>query len=472
MSLAQDLASVVAASVVGDLQKFRSQISPQWIEEALQATGTATIRRRRLPAEQVLWLVIGMGLMRNRPVTEIVSALDLSLADASHSEVAPSAIVQARQRLGEEPVAYLFHRTADEWAYESAAAHPWRGLQLFGVDGTTLRVADSDENREYFGLADGGPRGKSGYPLVRVVGLMALRSHLLADVRFGPYAGSEMAYAKELWPRIPEHSLTLMDREYLSSAVLLQLQREGNDRHWLLRAKQTTTWTVLKSLGRKDALVELKTSRRALAQDPSLPKTYLARAIAYSFKGRKVGWLLTSLIDPKLFPREELIELYHERWEMELGFDEIKTEMLMSEFCLRSKTVEGTRQELWGIFLAYNLVRLEMQRVAHTAGVEPIQISFANSLRLICDTWLLCAGNPDTTPDLLRRLETSMRRLILPPRRSHRLYPRAVKLKISPYPKKRRPPVRRHKRAPPRRPQQVPRTPRRLLDPRDRREVR
>lgn len=147
MSLAKDLASFVAADVVGDLPKFRSQIPPQWIEEALQATGTATIRRRRLPAEQVLWLVIGMGMMRDRPIAEVVSAFDLSLADASHSEVAPSAIVQARQRLGEEPVAYLFHRTADKWAFESASAHRWRGLQLFGVDGTTLRVADSDENR-------------------------------------------------------------------------------------------------------------------------------------------------------------------------------------------------------------------------------------------------------------------------------------------------------------------------------------
>lgn len=160
MSLAQDLSGVVAAKVAADLQNFRSDIDPRWIEEALQATGTATVRRRRLPAEQVLWLVIGMGMMRDRPIADVVSALDLSLPDAARTEVAPSAIVQARQRLGEEPVAYLFHRTADVWAFESAAAHRWRGLQLFGVDGTTLRVADSEENREHFGLASGGERGQ------------------------------------------------------------------------------------------------------------------------------------------------------------------------------------------------------------------------------------------------------------------------------------------------------------------------
>src|SRR6185295_14635419 len=62
----------------------------------------------------------------------------------------------------------------------------WRELSLYGVDGSTLRVADSDENRAHFGSAKS-KRGDSGYPLARIVGLMALRSHLLAAVAFGPY---------------------------------------------------------------------------------------------------------------------------------------------------------------------------------------------------------------------------------------------------------------------------------------------
>lgn len=455
MALVHDLLQVARVGGIPELRDFRRHIDPAWMEEALQATGTATVRRRRLPAEQVVWLVIGMALMRDRPITDVVAALELCLPSRGRRDVAPSAIVGARSRLGAEPVAYLFERTAQKWAYESAAAHRWRELQLFSLDGTTLRVADSDENREHFGLASGGHRGDSGYPMARIVCLMALRSHLLADVRFGPYKGSELSYAKELWSKIPDQSLTLVDRAYLTPLVLVPLQRGGQERHWLTRTKSNTKWRVLQRLGPKDALVELTTSSHALRQDPSLPPTWTARAIAYSHKGSSSNWILTSLVDPKRYPRKELVALYHERWEIELGYDELKTEMLRSEFALRSRKVEGVKQEMWGIFLAYNLVRLEIENVAKDAGVEPTQISFAGSLRLICDTWLRCSlpDAPMISGDV-HRLQSSLRRLFLPPRRP-RAYPRAVKIKMSAYAKKRRPP-------PPARPQpnRVPQPPR------------
>lgn len=456
MSLVHDLLQVARTGGIPELRDFRRHIDPAWMEEALQATGTATVRRRRLPAEQVVWLVIGMALMRDRPITDVVAALELCLPSGGRRDVAPSAIVGARARLGAEPVAYLFERTAQKWAYESAAAHRWRELQLFSLDGTTLRVADSDENREHFGLASGGHRGDSGYPMVRLVCLMALRSHLLADARFGPYRGSELSYAKELWSKIPDQSLTLVDRAYLTPLVLVPLQRDGHERHWLTRTKNNTKWRVLERLGPKDVLVELTTSSHARRQDPSLPLTWTARAIAYSHRGASSSWILTSLVDAKRYPRKELVALYHERWEIELGYDEIKTEMLRSEFALRSRKVEGVKQEMWGIFLAYNLVRLEIETVADDAGVEPTQISFAGALRLICDAWLrysipgaeLLSGDGD-------RLRLSIRRLLLPPRRP-RAYPRAVKIKMSGYAKKRRPLPSRRKRPLPLPP--VPRT--------------
>src|SRR5262249_58244474 len=78
-------------------------------------------------------------------------------------------------------------------------------------------------------------------------------------------------------------------------------------------------------------------------------------------------------------------------WELELGYDEIKTELLDREEAIRSTTPTGVQQELWGIFLAYNLVRLEVERVAADAGVAPTRISFAAALRLICDEWLWSA---------------------------------------------------------------------------------
>ena len=107
------------------------------------------MRRRRLPAEQVVWLVIGMALMRDRPITDVVAAaLELCLPSRGRKDVAPSAIVSARARLGAEPVAYLFERTAQKWAYESAAAHRWRELSLFSLDGTTYMLARTRRDSE------------------------------------------------------------------------------------------------------------------------------------------------------------------------------------------------------------------------------------------------------------------------------------------------------------------------------------
>ena len=124
-------------------------------------------------------------------------------------------------------------------------------------------------------------------------------------------------------------------------------------------------------------------SSQARSQDPSLPETYTARAIRYQMKGFKPQTLLTSMLDHHAFPAKEIVGLYHQRWELELGYDEIKTEMLDRLESIRSRTVVGVEQELWGILLAYNLVRLEMARTAADLGVEPTRISFVAALRII-----------------------------------------------------------------------------------------
>jgi len=415
---------------------IRRHLDPAWIDEALQSTGTATLRKRRLPAEQVIWLVIGMALYRDQPICELVERLDLVLPGRS-SVMAPSAVVEARARLGADPLEWLFERSAQKWAHDSAEKHAWRGLALYGVDGSTLRVADSPENRAHFG-GPTGPRGDSGYPLVRIVTLMALRSHLMAAVEFGPYQESEVALASALWRNVPDNSLMVVDRGFLAAGILVPLNREGTNRHWLTRAKSTTKWRVLKSFGAGDDLVEFTVSSQARTFDPSLPRSFTARAVRYERKGFRPQTLLTSLTDPEQSPAAEIVALYHERWELELGYDEIKTEMLDREETIRCRGVEAVEQELWGIFLAYNLVRLEMERTADRLGVAPVRISFVGALRLICEEWWWASSaSPGSIPKNLARLSSRIARLVLPPRRSERIYPRAVKIKMSNYPRKR-----------------------------------
>lgn len=425
---------VVAEFSIGDrLEGLKQHLDPEWIEDALSACGTVSLRRRRLPAEQVVWMVIGMGLMRNVPIEQVVDKLELALPDQRGTLIAKSAISKARQRLGENPLAYLFDVTAAEWSARSADAYRWRGLGLYGLDGTTMRVADSPENRvEFGGQKAGGGRGESGYPQVRVVAMMALRSHVLSSFRFADYGTGETTLARGIWNEVPEESLVIVDRNFLVKKDLVHLETSGN-RHWLTRTKVNTKWAIQEKLGKDDYLVEwdLKGS--------GLPKTWTLRAIHYKRKGCPRSTLLTSLLDPEKYPAKELVALYHERWETEIGYDEIKTHLLNRQEAIRSKTPAGVRQELWGIALAYNLVRLEMERVAAEAGVPPTRISFVSSLAMIRDefhTLSLRSMTPGAVPASLSRLRQRLKRLILPPRRE-RTYPRAVKVKMSNYPRKR-----------------------------------
>jgi hypothetical protein len=427
--------------------KIRGRIDPDWIEEALEATGTATIRHRRLPAVQVVWLVIGMALFRNQAIDELVTRLNLVLPSGGvrNSRIAKSAVAKARARLTEKPMEWVFLRTADTWAHQSARTHAWRGLAVYGIDGTTMAVPDSDDNATYFGYAKSG-RGRSGYPVVRIVGLMALRSHLLAGMCYRPYSEGEVTVAYGLLTHIPEYSLTILDRAYLSVDFLSALTQVGCQRHFLTRAKKNTRVRIIQRFGRGDVLVQMTVSPEARKGNPDLPPVWHARMIAYHRKGFRTQFLLTSLADAEAYPRKEIVTLYHERWEIELGYREIKSGILTNTPVLRSQTHVNVEQELWGLFLAYNLIRLEMERVATEAHVKPTQISFIVALHLIIDELLWCSfASPGTIPKHLLHFRRELEKWILPDRRSHRSFPRVVKIKMSKYKKKSVPILRRKK---------------------------
>jgi hypothetical protein len=437
MHLDESLAQVAAFGHPESFTQIREAIDAEWIEAALQATGTATLRRRRLPADQVIWLIIGMALYRDRSIVEVASKLDLALPGVRPC-AAPSSVSEAKARLGKEPMEWLFTHSARAWSRQSTERHRWRGLSLYSLDGTSMRTPDSASNRRHFGGHSGGSgRGESGYPLLRMVALMALRSHLIEAVRFGPFAIDERRYARELIPLVPESSLLILDRNFFSAALLTSL-RAAERRHWLIRAKHNTRWKVLEELGPGDARVEVTVSDKARQRDPTLPRTFQARFVAYQREGYAPQRLLTSLLDPVAYPAAEVAALYHERWEIELGYDELKTELLEQAETLRSQTPVAVTQEVWGLLLAYNLIRREMEAIAAEAEVEPIRISFVAAMRMIRDEWLWCAvATPGAIPRHLKRLRQDLLHFILPQRRTTRVYQRAVKRKMSHFPRKR-----------------------------------
>jgi hypothetical protein len=436
----KDALELVPEFLPGKFDEVARHLSPEWVEDALAATGTATIRRRRIPAEHTISLLIGMALMRNESIERIALLLGIALPAKSGVGPARSGLTQARQRLGAAPLQYLFTRCSEIWSKRSAEAQRWRGLTLFAIDGTTLRVADSPESwNEFGGNIGNGKRAGSAYPTVRAVALMVVRSHLLAAIRFAPYEVGEVTLARELWPEIPSNSLTLVDRNFLVGADLSQLAGDGTNRHWMTRAKSTTKLRTVERNGPNDSLVEVVFGDSTRRQNKKLPARWLVRAITYQRKGFRRGVLLTSLLDPIKYPRDEVVAMYHERWEVELGYDEMKTHLLAREEALRSRSPEAVRQELWAIALAYNLVRLEMERAADEAGVAPTRISFVNALSMICHAWIVWSAQPlapARIPAGLVDLRNRLRLLLLPERRPERSYPRVVKIKMSNYDKK------------------------------------
>lgn len=270
---------------------------------------------------------------------------------------------------------------------------------------------------------------------------MVLRSHLLLDIAFGPYRNSESVLATHLWPRCPERSLVIVDRGFATYENFHALADPARQRYWLTRAKQGHTAPQLRpvqKLGCGDHLVELRPSREVRRLQPEVPATLTVRAIQYQRKGFRTQTLLTSLLDPVAFPAAEIIALYHERWELELAFDEVKTHTLeREEASLRCKNPERVAQELWGLAVAYNLVRLTMADVAHRAGVLPTQISYRHTLHFVRAFWISAwLASPGVLPKRLQALFNELPLLLLPPRRN-RVYPRAVKIKMSNYPRKR-----------------------------------
>src|SRR4029434_4172744 len=132
MEVGETILAVGAGERAASFEQFSAAIDPQWIADALAATGTASVRRRKLPAEHVVWLVIGMGLFRDRSITEVIHHLDLVLSPrrGERGRVSNAAIVQARDQLGAAPLAALFTQTAAVWTSAAAATERWRGVAV------------------------------------------------------------------------------------------------------------------------------------------------------------------------------------------------------------------------------------------------------------------------------------------------------------------------------------------------------
>lgn len=424
--LSSHLSTTVDAVPAIGLDRLAEHLPMAWIERALQVSGSASIRRRRLPAEQVVWLLIALALYRQQSMPEVLDTLNLCLPGEDCPFVSKSAITQARQRLGEAPLNWLFEQTARAWGAQDIERHRWKGLSLLAMDGTTFRAADSPENRTHFGAQAYASGNLASYPQVRAVSVTAIPTHLVTDMAFGEYGQNEMIYAKMLTGRIADHSLTVFDKGFLSAEILLGLNLAGIERHYLIPAKCNSKWE--RGSGTPDdGIVRMRVSQQARAKAPHLPQDWVVRAIRTVSASGTERFLLTSLTDRRRFKAADLVTCYRRRWEIETSYRELKHAMLGQALTLRSRLPEGVNQEIWGALIAYNLVRLEMAKAAIVAKVEPTDLSFLKALHILQHELIWAAGMaPGKLPAHLQRLRLRMQFAIVEKRRG-RTCPRVVK---------------------------------------------
>ena len=405
-------------------------LSPELIAQCMEDTGVTTIRRRRLPMELMVWSVVGMSLYRHLSMEKVVSKLDI-LLPGKKPFVAPSAVIQARQRLGSDVMKSVFTQTQKLW--NDKTPHPnWHGLTLHAVDGVVWRTPETKENDEYFSRTRN-QKCSSEYPQVRMVCHMELTSHLLNSASFDSTSVSEVNLTTELIEHSPDQSLTIFDRGFYALGLLHRWQATGKDRHWLIPMRKGAQYRTIRKLGRGQELVELKLSPQAKKKWHDAPEILEARLITKVVKGKEIR-LLTSMTDPLRYPVKDIAELYSHRWEIELGYREMKQYMLQNNLTLRSKKPELVIQELWGMLLAYNLLRFLMCQMAYTQNkVMPYQIGFKQaSLFLIGQLQLLPAVAPGRIPEVMNYILDMAESFTLPERRD-RSYPRAVKRRPSRY---------------------------------------
>lgn len=406
-------------------------LSPELISTCLENTGTVTLRRRRLPMETMIWCLVGMALYRHIPMGQIVNQMDI-LLPGKRPFVAPSAVVQARQRLGENAIQKVFEQTQRLWHDALPQSH-WCGLRLLGVDGVVWRTPDSPDNQTTFART-ANVHAESSYPQVRMVCQMELTSHLLTAAAFDSVAVSETRLTEALIAQTPDHTLTLFDKGFYALGLLYQWHMTGTERHWLLPLKKGALYRVMRTHRPGDEVIELTPSPQARKKWPELPATFTARLVTKNIKGKPVK-ILTSLLDAQRFPAAEIVDVYAHRWEIELGYREMKQYMLHNRLTLRSKTPTLVRQELWSVLLAYNVLRFQMAQMAYSLkNVEPNELSFSQAASFIIkELTVMPAVSPGRIPEVIRYMQEMASAFVLPHRRE-RNYPRMVKRRPQRYP--------------------------------------
>lgn len=410
----------------------------QSIQDSIDAAGCREKRKRRLSACLTLYLVLGLSLYRHLSIPNVLATLLSSLRGLipglPYRPASEAAACEARYRLGSAPLKALFKARAAIIAPPAS----FHGYRVWAIDGVRFSVPDTEENERAFGRPKAG-RGKTAYPVVRVIALVDTYGHRIKAVDIDRHDVGERKAVEVLIADLGSQDLVLLDRGFPSGEIFWTfLRRRAN-----FSCRIPSSWKpkLVKQLAPGDYIVKVAAT---VPHPPSKPGgkprkrtvNLILRMLEYTCNNKKVR-LITNLLQPSV-PAIDLAALYHERWEIELVNDEVKNHLATpfhgrSQLCIRSKNPDGVRQELYGMFTAYNFVREVIATAAESHNLKPLEISFVdalNAIRLAIPRLVVAqpAERDQVMKGLLQDIATGCR---LRRRRRHRQYPRKVKIKMS-----------------------------------------
>ena len=407
----------------GHLGELTQQVPFELVDAVLGATGRTQSRVRDLPARVVVYLLLAGCLFAELGYVQVWQRLTAGLDGLKVATPTAAALTQARRRLGPAPLRALFDLLAGPAPIAATAGVRVGGLLVCAIDGTTLSVPDTPQNLGVF-TTQSGNHGGSGYPLLRLVALVACGTRSLINVAFGPTSSGETTMCDRLLGSLHAGMLVLCDRNLTTNTLARRVA--ATDAHLLGRCKADRKLPLLRRLddGSYLSVMGGVTVRVICAEITSA--TSAGRATA-SYR------LATTLTDPHAWPAAALVALYHQRWEIETAYLELKSSILGGRV-LRARTPQGVDQEIYALLVCYQLLRLAMADATSThPGVDPDRASFTVALQTARDQLIQAAGVlATTTVDLVGKIGRAVLDNLSPDRRL-RVAPRIVKRAISKY---------------------------------------
>lgn len=408
----------------GHLGELTPHVPFELVDAVLAETGRVQSRVRSLPARVVVYLLLAACLFAEQGYGQVWQRLTAGLAGLAVAQPSAAALTQARRRLGATPLKALFDLLRGPALGSLATGGVrWCGLLVCAIDGTTMTVPDTPANLGAF------PRSArhAGYPLLRVVALVAVGTRSLIDCVFGPAVGTgsgETTYARGLTGSLKPGMLLLADRNFDAAGLLQAIA--ATQAHLLVRVKANRKLPVLGRLPDGSYLSQLGATPVRVVQAEITIATSVGRATG-SYR------LATTLLDPHRYPALGLVTLYHQRWEIETAYLELKSSILGGRV-LRARTPDGVTQEVYALLVCYQILRQAMTDATTTQpALDPDRASFTVALNAARDQLIQAAGVIATTSiDLVGKIGRAVLDNLLPARRL-RVNPRIVKRAISKY---------------------------------------